>query len=204
MKRRLCLLFVPLLCAALSAAARAGEGEGTRAVHQANDTVRELLKKKVAPGGSEEKKLSAEVTRSVRHFLDIDALGKQAMRDQWSKMSAAQKSEFLRLLRGLVEANYVKALRANLDYRVRYLGEEAAGDGRVLVKTEIQVERHGRPRAIAIEYLLAREGKTWRAADVVTDGVGLVENYRAQFDKIIARDGVAGLLDRMRKKRATM
>jgi ABC-type transporter MlaC component len=38
----------------------------------------------------------------------------------------------------------------------------------------------------------------------VTDGVGLVENYRAQFNKIIARDGFAGLMDRMRKKRAKM
>jgi ABC-type transporter MlaC component len=39
---------------------------------------------------------------------------------------------------------------------------------------------------------------------VVTDGVGLVENYRAQFNKIIARDGFGGLMDRMRKKRAKM
>jgi ABC-type transporter MlaC component len=37
---------------------------------------------------------------------------------------------------------------------------------------------------------------------VVTDGVGLVDNYRAQFNKIIAKDGMSGLIDRMRKKRA--
>jgi len=203
MKRRIAVLAL-LLCAALPPAARAGEGEGTRAVRKANDTVRELLRAKVVPRSPQEKKLSAEVTRSVRQFLDIDALGKEAMRDHWSRLSAAQRGEFLRLLRGLVEANYIKALRANLDYQVRYLGEEPAGDRALLAKTEILVQRHGRPRAIAIDYHLVRDGQSWRAADVVTDGVGLVENYRAQFDKIIARDGVAGLLDRMRKKRAAM
>lgn len=202
MRTRMCL-FALLVCAAIPARAAASEGEGTRVVRVANDTVRELLRKKAAPGSPDEKRLSVEVTRSVRDFLDIDALGKLAMRDHWSHLSAAQRSQFLALLRGLVEANYIKALRANLDYQVRYLGEEQAAD-HLLVKTEILVQRHGRPRAISIDYLLMRDGKSWRAVDVVTDGVGLVENYRAQFDKIIARDGVAGLLDRMRKKRAAM
>jgi ABC-type transporter MlaC component len=30
--------------------------------------------------------------------------------------------------------------------------------------------------------------------------VGLVENYRAQFNRIIAKEGFDGLLERMRKK----
>ncbi len=196
-------LALALLAAAPAAAGAqtAPVGEGTRAVKAANATVRQLLRQEVAPGSPAEKKLAAQVTRSVRDFLDIDALGKLAMRDHWAALSSAQRREFLALLRGLVEANYVKALRANLDYEVRYLGEEAAPGGQLLVKTEIHVERHGRPRAIAIDYLVSRAGK---ASDVVTDGVGLVENYRAQFDKIIAREGFGGLMDRMRKKRAAM
>lgn len=206
MKRRTYLIAL-LALAAAAPAARAQMppgGEGTRAVRQANDTVRDLLRSKVEPGTAEEKKLATQVTRSVRSFLDIDTLGKDAMRDHWPRMTGKQRSDFLRLLRGLVEANYVKALRANLDYEVRYLGEQRSGDGHLVVKTEIRVQRHGRPRAISIDYILIRNGSAWRAFDVVTDGVGLVENYRAQFNKIITRDGVAGLLDRMRKKRASM
>ena len=55
---------------------------------------------------------------------------------------------------------------------------------------------------MSVDYVLRKEGDTWRAYDLVTDGVGLVENYRAQFNKIIAKEGVAGLLERMRKKKA--
>ena len=177
-------------------------GEGTRVVREANATVRDLLRRQVEPGSPAEKKLAAQVTRRVRDFLDIDRLGEQAMRDHWAGLSSRERREFLRLLRGLVEANYVKALRANLDYQVRYLGEEAAPGGGLVVKTEIVVQRHGRPRAISIDYLLAKDGRAWRASDVVTDGVGLVENYRAQFNKIIGKDGFDGLLARMKKKRA--
>jgi phospholipid transport system substrate-binding protein len=197
-------LAVALVALAAVPAVSAGSspaGQGTRAVKSANATVRELLRKEVDPNSPAEKKLTAQVTRSVRDFLDIDALGKQAMRDHWETLSSGQRREFLQLLRGLVEANYVKALRANLDYEVRYLGEEAAPGGQLLVKTEIRVQRRGRPRAISIDYVVSPAGK---ASDIVTDGVGLVDNYRAQFNKIIARDGVAGLLDRMRKKRAQM
>ncbi len=185
------------------AATPAPEGEGTRTVRRANTSVQELLREKAEPGSPAEKKLAGQVTRSVRDFLDIDTLGQRAMRDHWGKLGAAQRRDFLQLLRDLVEANYIKALRANLNYEVKYVGETPEGD-QLLVKTEVVAQRHGRPHSIEIDYLLMREGGTWRAFDVVTDGVGLVDNYRAQFNKIIARDGVAGLLDRMRKKRAKM
>lgn len=202
--RSICFILLVLVAAAPAVAGEAtSEGEGTRTVRRANTTVQELLRERAEPGSPAEKKLASQVTRSVRGFLDIETLGKRAMRDHWGKLSGAQRREFVDLLRGLVEANYIKAMRANLEYEVNYLGE-AKQEEHLLVKTEAVAQRHGRPRSIAIDYLLAREGQTWRAFDVVTDGVGLVENYRAQFNKIIARDGVNGLLDRMRKKRAQM
>ncbi len=165
--------------------------------------MQELLREKAEPGSAAEKKLASQVTRSVRDFLDIETLGQRAMRDHWAKLSAGQRREFVQLLRELVEANYIKALRANVNYEVKYLGEKPDGD-QLLVQTEVEAKRRGRPRSIAIDYVLSREGQGWRAFDVVTDGVGLVENYRSQFNKIIARDGFAGLMDRMRKKRAKM
>jgi phospholipid transport system substrate-binding protein len=185
------------------AQASGADGVGVQTVRKANDQVQELLRQKAPPGSAEEKRLASQVTRSVRDFLDIDTLGKRAMRDHWDRLSEAKRREFLRLLRELVEANYIKALRANLNYEVKYLGEKPEGD-QLLVNTEVQARRRGRPRSIAIDYQLNRDGQAWRAFDVVTDGVGLVENYRAQFNKIINRDGIDGLLDRMRKKRAKM
>jgi phospholipid transport system substrate-binding protein len=202
--RPIALLVAALaMTVAIGGTALAADGPGTKVVRKANDTIAALLKKKAAPGSPEEQKLAAQVTTSVRDFLDIDALGQRALVDHWAKLTPAQQQEFMSLLRSLIEENYVKGLRANLDYQVVYSGESEKG-GNVVVTTQIKTKRNNRPYTIGVDYVLISEAGKLRAFDVVTDGVGLVENYRAQFNKIIARDGFAGLIDRMRKKRAKM
>lgn len=189
-----------LLCLAGIAAVAAADtaGPGTQAVRKANQTMSALLAKKVAPDSAAEKRLAAEVADSLRDFLDVDALGQRALRDHWDKLDPAKRAEFLALLRRLIEKNYVKGLRANLTYEVAYTGERKRGDD-LIVTTEVKTRRNGRPYTLPIDYVLRRDGKKWRAFDVITEGVGLVENYRAQFNKIIAKHGFDDLLARMKK-----
>lgn len=183
-------------------AAAAKLGPGTQAVKAANDTIASLLKQKVAPGSKEEKELAAKVTTSVRSFLDIDQLGKRAMVDNWQKLGKPQQDQFLGLLRALIEDNYVRGLRANLEYQIDYTGESTDKDGNVVVTTKINTKRKGRPYTIEVDYVLVKDGGKLRAWDVKTDGVGLVENYRTMFDKIIDKDGFDGLIAKMKKKQA--
>src|SRR4030095_9822729 len=148
----------------------------------------------------EEKDPAAKVTTSVRGFLDIDQLGKRAMVDNWQKLSKAQQDEFLGLLRALIEDNYVRGMRANLEYTVDYTGESTDKDGNVVVTTQVNTKRKGRTVKIAIDYVLKKDGTKLKAWDVKTDGVGLVENYKTQFNKIIEKEGFAGLIAKMKKK----
>jgi len=177
-------------------------GAGSQAVKAANDTIAGLLKQKAAPGSKEEKELAAKVTTSVRGFLDIDQLGKRAMVDNWQKLTKPQQDQFLALLRGLIEDNYVRGLRANLEYQIDYTGESTDKDGNVIVTTKINTKRKGRPYVIEVDYVLVKDGDKLRAWDVKTDGVGLVENYRTMFDKIMDKDGFDGLIGKMKKKQA--
>jgi ABC-type transporter MlaC component len=186
-----------------TAGTTARPGPGTQAAKAANDTIASLLKQKVAPGSKEEKDLAAKVTTSVRSFLDIDQLGKRAMIDNWPKLSKAQQDQFLGLLRELIEDNYVRGLRANLEYQIDYTGESTDKDGNVVVTTKINTKRKGRPYVVAVDYVLVKDGEKLRAWDVRTDGVGLVENYRTMFDKIIDKDGFDGLIAKMKKKQAS-
>ncbi len=178
------------------------KGPGVTAVKQANESISSLLKQKAAPNSKEEKELTGKVTTSVRDFLDIDQLGKRAMVDNWSKLSKAQQDEFSQLLRSLIEENYVKGLRANLAYQVEYVSESTDASGNTVVATKVKTQRHGRPFTIAVDYVLVKDGGKLRAFDVRTDGVGLVENYRAMFNKIIAKDGFDGLIAKMTKKQS--
>ncbi|NVB77280.1 MAG: ABC transporter substrate-binding protein, partial [Kofleriaceae bacterium] len=135
-----------------------------------------------------------------RDFLDIDELGKRAMSDQWSKLTPAQQTEFLTTLRSLIEDNYIRGLRANLAYTVDYTGESVDKDGNTVVTTQINTKRKNRTMKIQVDYVLQKDGNKYKAWDVKTDGVALVENCRAQFNKIIEKEGFAGLIAKMKKK----
>ena len=197
MKRALIFLLILAF-----APAYAATGPGTKAVKDANDKISALLKQKVAPNSKEEKELAGKVTTSVRDFLDIDELGKRAMVDQWSKLTPAQQTEFLSTLRALIEDNYVRGLRANLEFTIDYTGESTDKNGNVVVTTTINTKRKNRAVKIAVDYVLEKSGDKLKAFDVRTDGVGLVENYRTQFNKIVEKEGFSGLIARMKKKQS--
>jgi phospholipid transport system substrate-binding protein len=192
------LLVLSALTLALPALAE--DGPGVSAVKRANEKVSALLAQKPEAGSAAEKKLAAEISAQLAEFLDIDELGQRALGQHWKTLTPPQRKEFLGLLRELVEANYIKALRSNLTYQVKYGEEKEQGDSRI-VSTELELSRNGRAETMSVDYALRKQGNGWRAFDLITDGVGLVENYRAQFNKIIAKEGVPGLLERMRKKK---
>lgn len=198
--RSLWAIFVALFVVAIGPRAFAAEGAPTATVRQANRTLTELLRKKAAPGSAEEKALAKEVTQKLAGFLDVDELGRRALKDHWDKLTDEQKKEFSKLLRELVEASYLKALRSQLEYDVAYVSESPKDSG-VSVATEVRSVKNGRKQTISIDYVLHQNQSAWRVFDLVTDGVGLVQNYRAQFNKVIAKEGISGLLERMRKKK---
>lgn len=191
------------LCVSALHARAETEGPGTKTVRGANEKVAAMLRQNSKPGSSEERTLVDGATKSLRGFLDIEELGRLAMQDHWTRLSQGERSEYTSLLRKLIETNYVKGLRANLDYRVRYLGEQQRGEY-LVVMTVIESERKGRSYSIEVDYLLRKDGDAWRTFDVITDGVGLVENYRAMFNSIMGKSGIDGLLGRMRKKLASL
>ena len=193
--------FVLVLALAASVASADPKlGPGTQVVKTGNEKISALLKQKADPGSQKEKDLAAQVTTSVRDILDIDELGKRAMVDQWGKLTGAQQQEFLSTLRALIEDNYVHGLRSNLEYTVDYTGETADPGGGIVVDTQVNTKRHNHPYKVEVDYVLKKDGDKWKAWDVKTDGVGLVENYRTQFNKIVEKDGFAGLIAKMKKK----
>jgi phospholipid transport system substrate-binding protein len=198
--RSLRYLIVICSLAAWSSLSLAADGPGVATVRKANEAVSELIKREAPPGSEEEKRLVAEISARLKGFLDIDELGQRALRDHWSKLTAPQKKQFLELLRQLVDANYIRALRGNRQYEVRYVKEEPEGEN-IRVYTELTLKKPDKTDTVSVDYVLRKDNGDWRAFDLVTDGVGLVENYRAQFNKIMAKEGFDGLLARMRKKK---
>jgi phospholipid transport system substrate-binding protein len=198
--QRLALAFATWALLAASTALAAPALSGTDTIKQANDKLRTEL----AAGNKD----PAKVTRELRSLLDIPFMAQRALSapekpgsptDHWAKMTAAQRTEVQNTLQAIIEKKYLEQLRGTPAHVIDFKGEEPA-DSEVIVKTVLHTENNGHPVKNHIDYRLHVEGDHWRIFDVITEDVSTLQNYRAEFSKIIAKDGVDGLISRMKSK----
>jgi ABC-type transporter MlaC component len=136
---------------------------------------------------------------AVGSFLDYGELAKRSLNKNWDKITAKQREEFVETLRELVERSYLRQMHGSPNYNIKYEKEEKTGSEADVTATLNTVSR-GKKTKVALEYkMLWRDGH-WVVYDVVTDEQSMLENYRAEFSKIINRDGFEALLKKMRKK----
>lgn len=193
---------------AVAAAAEPSAASGPKATLQRlNGNVDKQLRQKVVAGSPEEAKVKAAIKQSAGELLDYGELCKRALGEHWDKMAAPVREDFVQTLRELIERNYIKQLRTNLDYAVTY-GDETFEGEEARVSTTIKIATHGKSTSALIEYRLIKKvdapGKPfhWMVYDVITDELSLVRNYRSQFTRIIGSSGYDGLLAKMKTKLA--
>lgn len=183
---------------ALTFAATAHAGPPTRFLETQVEAVRALLKNPVKSGTPEAAAVDEKLKAIVNPVMDFERLSQNVLSKHWPGLSPAQRTAFVDLFRALVFHSYLKEIRsANEDYTVAYEDEEAKG------RKAAAVTAVAKTKKVEIElvfHLITNDGQTWVAEDVVIDEVSLVENYREQFNKIIADKDFAALLDKMREK----
>jgi phospholipid transport system substrate-binding protein len=182
-----------------SVALAAGAGGAMSTLKQKNSEVDKLLRQKVEKGTPAETKQKEEIKKLAGTLLDYDELAQKSLGPHWDKLTPAQRTEFVTTLRELIERNYVKQLRSNLDYAVQYKNEEAAGD-QATVSTVVKVKSPGKSTDAEIVYKMKKNPDGWRVWDVVTDEVSLVRGYKTQFNKIINEQSYDALIKKMKSK----
>ncbi|MBX3245632.1 MAG: ABC transporter substrate-binding protein [Myxococcales bacterium] len=184
------------LCLLAPAIVRAQPSEAQRFLQQRNEAVMRLLRRPQSASRDD------ELTRMLGDLLDYEELSRRSLANHWGERSEAERSEFVAILRQLVERSYRDNLQRTVSYDVRYQNTEARGDD-VLVQTEARDRDNRRAPAVSIDYLVQRRGNTWKVVDLTVDaGLSMVDNYRRQFDRILRREGWSGLMERMRSRLA--
>jgi outer membrane protein OmpA-like peptidoglycan-associated protein len=138
-----------------------------------------------------------EFRRLTHALLDTRAAARQALGPTWDARTTAERDEFARAFGDVFERAYLEIVEGQLPRHrapsVQVTGEDV--DGRqALVRTRVTA-RDGRD--VRMDYVMGRPGERWRVNDVVIDGVSLVENYRAQFARVLRTGSYAELLARL-------
>lgn len=189
-------MIIAILLAALQA------GSAGAAVQNVQERVRKELNVWFKAEGQAKAKAKEQARSAVAELIDFEALSKATLGKKWDELSAKDRTRYTDSLRGAMEANYLSKMRqgksSDVDkVKTEVLSEEPQGD-KVLVKTRVT---SGEDNA-AIDYLMEKGKKGWRAVDVLTEGVSLAETYRDQVSRLMAKknfEAVVAALDKKRK-----
>ncbi|HEX3698203.1 MAG TPA: ABC transporter substrate-binding protein [Polyangia bacterium] len=156
--------------------------------------------RKDRPDWSPEAELQrAEVRKVVGSFLDYGELARRSLARHWDTLTVKQRQDFVNTLRQLVERSYLRQMHSSPNYNIKYEKEEKTGSEASVTATLNTVSR-GKKVVVALDYKMMWKEGHWVVYDVLTDDQSMLENYRAEFNKIITKESFDALLNKMKKK----
>lgn len=135
----------------------------------------------------------------IQETFDFRLISASALGRNWRRFSPAEQAEFTSVFAQLLGKTYLGKIQGNYkDEEVVFLGEDVISDKKAVVRTEI-VRKDTR---IPVDYYMRRKNDQWRVYDVKVEGIGLVLNYRRQFNTFMADDATkpSALIERLKEK----
>jgi phospholipid transport system substrate-binding protein len=145
-------------------------------------------------------RLQAAVRKTVIRMFGVSEAAREALGSHWEARTPKERDEFVDLFAELLEVVYLTQINKPGTLRLRYLDETIDGDrARVglLVLTRHDVN-------VNVEVRLVRRDERWLVWDVVLDGISVVSNYRAQFDRVLRRGSYEALVASLRARIAEL
>lgn len=123
--------------------------------------------------------------------LDIEGIARTALGRHWNALTLRQRSDYLRLFREHLIRIYARRFGGRAGAALAILGAVEAPSAEILVSGRITA-----PGIAPLDtvFRVARLAGGLRIVDVTVDGVSLVLTKRAEFDSLVNRRGIDGLL----------
>jgi phospholipid transport system substrate-binding protein len=166
---------------------------------KSNGTLKKLFQKQSPSWSPEQDAKRSELRKIVSSFLDFEELAHRALARHWDEINPKQRKEFVSVLRDLIERNYIKQVHGQPNYDLRFDKETINGSD-ATVEATLNTTNNGKKVVVAMEYKLLYKGNRWLVYDVVTDEQSMLENYRAEFNRVITKESFDALLKKMKKR----
>ncbi len=166
---------------------------------KSNAALKKLLQKQPPSWSPENDAKRSEMRKIVSGFLDFGELARRALGKHWDEINHRQRAEFVSVLRDLIERNYLKQVHGQSNYDLRFDSESVSGS-EATVNATLDAMSNGKKVKVEMQYKLLYKGTHWLVYDVITDEQSMLENYRAEFNRIITKESFDALLKRMKKR----
>jgi phospholipid transport system substrate-binding protein len=127
-------------------------------------------------------------------IFDFTEMAKHSLGQHWTARTPAEQTQFVVLFTELMQHSYIAKVDQHGGDRVVYRGETVDGD-QASVRTTIPLSSGSE---MPLEYRMHSSDARWRVYDLSIDGISLVSNYRAQFNKIIRLESYESLVAKLK------
>jgi phospholipid transport system substrate-binding protein len=191
------LLPLALITTAAAPAAHAAPDDAAGFVRVLIDRAIEVLK---LPSSE-----TAQREQGFRELLqanfDLPLITRLVVGRHWRQASADQQAAFTDVFEEHIVKVYTSQLGVYEDEKVELRNVVARTDRDTIVSTEV-VRKEDPP--LRLDWLVREEdgGGTYKIIDVAAEGVSMMTTKRSEFSSVIAREGLDGLIGRLKKLNA--
>ena len=185
-----------LFFAAALSPARATGGTPTEQIKATVEQAVLVLKDPELRPPSKTKERRDQLRQILFARVDFSEMAKRALGANWRRRSPEEQQEFIRLFTELLERAYAETIETYTDEKIVYVNERHDGSY-ADVQSKILTTKG---EEFSINYKTHRIGGEWRVYDVVVENISMVNNYRSQFNRVIANSSYQELVRRLRDK----
>lgn len=180
-----CLFALMLLAGVAHAATNDAPDQIVRSVSK---DVLELVK----VNDKDTNKLRDLVDVRVAPLVDYNRMTALAVGRYWRTATPEQQQALTREFRQMLVRTYLSALTLYKDAKVEVVGTRA-GNSAEEIDVRSQVIVPGQD-SIGVDFSFEKSDNGWKVYDISVKGISFINNHRNQFNSIIRKDGVDGLL----------
>ena len=171
-------------------------GAPTDQVRQTADQVLALLQDARFKGADKESQRRQRLRQIIGNRFDFEEMSKRSLGPNWRRVSRDEQQRFIQLFTDFLEKSYADQIDSYDGEKIAYGREQLAQD-QAEVDSKI-ITKKG--REVTVNYKLRSAGGDWKVYDVVIENVSLVNNYRSQFNRILAKATFNELLKKLEAK----
>jgi phospholipid transport system substrate-binding protein len=164
----------------------------TKTVNEIIDTVQKNL------GDDKIAERRVKLRNIINPRFDFAEMSKRSLGSHWSSITKSEQIEFVKVFSELLARTYLKRVETVKPGMV-VVNSENVQEPIAIVKTSVSQKGQVFP----LQYKLVKRSTGWKVYDVIIENIGLISNYRNEFDVTIRKEGFTNLLSKLKEKELT-
>jgi phospholipid transport system substrate-binding protein len=129
-------------------------------------------------------------------MVDEEELARRSLGRYWKNLTPAQQKEFVPLFRRVLENAYIDKILSYNNEKIVFSKQSRTSGNMAEVNSKVIMAS----KEIPITYRVIMKNADWKVYDFVIENISLVQNYRSQFNAILAKETPAQLIETLKKK----